>query len=461
MSKSPERLLGSFCGRLTQNQSLSNARGMRDAMLGYFLSLSPQKTRWSAELGEANPATTLRRVTEWCNNDSFDLELAWHRLRLEAWREIRRDRGHGVTIGVDGMGVDHRGANGRRGRGMAGITPTWQGSDHRVLPGHPSVILCALTDQNFRAPLLFRKWDRQHPDWKSDSWETREAIREVAGAPGPDAVWAMDRGYSAKQLGPFLDSLQLRWAIRLSISKERARKKAAGATSGPSLLLFETLDGLRTHARDLARRAQLVAEFEEQRARDARRRLGPRPTQVSALPVRIVGRERVRTLIYSTSLDHKQKWTEPIALLVDRLVAEPEDILWYRRRWLGRWSSCETSARALKARDSWGLAHEDGRALIWGAIERELFLGAAAQMFLGKLAKDGSESAAATLLLPYAWSPVAPETPDDLRYRLARGLQGYFQARLREKGQKAQRSGRTLPRRTSDWFLGPVEHPRA
>ena len=105
-------------------------------------------------------------------------------------------------------------------------------------------------------------------------------------------------------------------------------------------------------ARWHANHADTVAELEEQRTRDRRRGRGPRRVQVCAASVRLTPRHPAfaptgpaRTLIASLTAGH----AEPLVLLADRELTEPEEVLRYRRAYLARWG-IETTIRQGKNR---------------------------------------------------------------------------------------------------------------
>ncbi len=446
-------------------QSKPHISAMLDAHIGLATTQCCQPARWAERLTEVEHAeydSVYRRSLAFLNNPAFDLEQAWHRLRLRNRRQLCAHGGKGVVVPVDYVGVEHRHADIRTGRGMDGIVVCHHGSRGIRAPGHPHVVIQAVTRDGLQAPLLFRPWNwnktlvgrdgKTAPRWKNYHQPFLESIDEVRSAVGPQAIFALDRGFFPRKYAEFFDRRNLNWVIRVSIAapkkKDAGTSRAAFREAGKGGMTLAALDGTRHRARALAEDAPTVATFKEQRTRDARRGDGPRRVQVCAVPVRLTTKSPhfapigpVRTLIASFT----EGRSSPLVVLASEELTSVEDILRYRTAYLKRWP-IETTIRHGKNRASWGAAYEDTRQLRWEGVERMAFLVASYQTLLGRLAVSSERTMQPLLGL----APTPSDDPADWRYRLAHGLSRYLQEQLYDLKRRLRRNGGPAPR-TRAW----------
>jgi len=268
-----------------------------------------------------------------------------------------------------------------------------------------------------------------------------EGIGEIAWLLGDEAVLALDRGFHPRTYARPLDDLGLNWTIRLSIAKDKKKKKVEEGEEPAGGMMLVGLDGTAHRARHHALEAPSVATFDEQLARDKRRGTGARRMEVCAKPVRLATHHPhfapigpVRTLIVSFTTGY----ASPLVTLASRELSSVEDILRYRQAYLDRWS-IETTIRQGKNRAGWGMAYEDSRMLKWTGIERMAFLVAAYQTFLGELAFIAQDAPTSVEpLLSRVWTTA--DDPEDWRYRLSLGMQRLVRERLHTERERRRRA---------------------
>lgn len=438
---SPTRRLGRLVDYVFEPLSLPDRKVARDVILGIAASQTCVQSRWSAALGEENPDTTRRRLSRWMLKD-IDVERCRDRLLMRNMRKLRARGGRGLVVPVDGVGVKHLHARLETGRGMDGVVRCWHGSTGETAPGHPHVLIQAVTPEGHQLPLDYMPWNRtaevttdgrRMPRWKNDIEPTFHAIDKIRWAVGEHAIFALDRGYHPRTFAAPLDKMKLHWIIRVSIKE----KKRADRASIPPMHLAQ-LDGSVFPVSHLVPKAQFVAALMEQRCRDARKNIGPREVRLHRLPVRLTTGPKfdavgpVRTLLVAD--DGRG---DPLVTLADCELTSDEAVIRYHRAYLTRWS-IETTIRQGKNRAGWGLQYEDTRSLKWEAIERMAFLVTIYQTFLSELAIAYEEApSAAQSLLDLAWTPA--DEPVDLRYRIARGMSEHLKLRMHDERRRRLR----------------------
>lgn len=480
---SPARKLGVFVRFLARGHSLPCRKALADWMFAVALSGGLCLSDWATVLSAGEPGTfgsILARLSDGMSRESFSDSTVSDQILHRSLRHLREGGGQGMTVAFDLTSTEHRHAKidprfrdkypdrpwptrNRHGavahpQPMWGVTQVWQGSQGRVDRGTRWVVAEARTASGRKIPLALSPINQMHDSgFKSERHSYLDVFRNFAWTLPVAATVEMDRGFGKRKDFLAFDHFGYPWTARLTISELRKKKKTGdpglkkGVNDDQKLgggLLLRGEDGRARKAREHAFNAPIVAEFEEQRARDQRRGRGASSVAIRAaiVGVTVKGKRHLvegppRTLVAAHTAGKGAR-----VLLHSRALTDPEDIIRVHQGYHQRWH-VETLAKLAKE-GKWGTDWESARLLTGTSIPRGALLVRAYALFLDELQHSG----------PKVREPLIQQVnttaddPDDWRFRLAKAMRIDLRRRVEEAQRRQCRTGEPWPRGHRAWM---------
>ena len=259
---------------------------------------------------------------------------------------------------------------------MAGLQPVKRLQGPGMGPGYRTLNAIGLSPAK-RGLLYHRLFSSTAPDFVSESYERRTAIKSVAAAVAPlaaDITWLLDSGFDDVAMWSAIWAQQMHLVCRLQHVDRWVETE-----QGTACQLAE----LAPHLRPLA---QLTTELVVRKTGPGRPKLQPVTATVSAAPLLVRWRPGLRTpeeaeeqtkacWLVEVRLEHVNQ--EPWWLVTDRPVETPEQAVEIFRMYRQRWS-IEDAFKVIKTCLGW----EDVQVLSYEAVRLLVALGWVAAGFL-------------------------------------------------------------------------------
>jgi len=412
--------MGEFVSQVALDQHAPQRKWLHDMLFGMTVSGSPMLSEIGRALDERTvkgsrlyrPGSrrrlihTEKRLSRNLNSDRLDDEALIDRYLNRVAPLLQHDRGQGVAVCVDYTDVRKPFANLKEGQGMQHIAMKWDGSEGELSPGYGVAQVEAHTPRGITVPLVLCPYSSIEPGHLSFTTTFLAAMKRAAPAVGPEAWWALDRGFDSGRFFEGMDEIGCQWVVRLNVAtkNERALKLEDGRRLRVSEIAKEA-PGCWTTTIKVGRRGRHSKEI-----------------RLDMIKVRVLSGNRRkekmkpagpwRTLVVMWGFGKN-----PTCLLVSRWLGRGkaqaklvQEV--YHRRW-----KAEEATRCRKDSRRWGPRIEDLRALKMRGVKRLCLLVMLLYGFFGLLRIEGTALVEHLIGRVQAFGPLPP----DPLYRLARG----------------------------------------